>query len=42
MWLSVGYHTQILNIGPAQQTIDQNLILLLFDQLCVNQMFDHI
>ena len=38
MWLSVGYHLQISKIGPAQQTIDQKLTLLLFDQLCVNQI----
>ena len=39
MWLSVGYHLQISNIGPAQQTIDQKLTLRLFDQLCVNQIY---
>ena len=36
MWLSVGYHLQISNIGPAQRTIDQKLTLCLFDQVCVN------
>ena len=39
MWLSVGYHYQISNIGPAQRTNDQKLTLCLFDQVCVNQIY---
>ena len=38
VWLSVCYHLQISNIGPAQQTIDQKLTSWLFDQLYVNQI----
>ena len=39
MCLSVGYYLQILKIGIAQQTIDQKLTLIHFDQLCVNQIY---
>ena len=39
MWLSVGYHLEISNIGSAQQAIYQELTLWLFDELCMKQIY---